>query len=64
MIADKGSHSILSTPVSGVLNRISEEEDPTVIGQIVDLEKITLAKRFSDVSRCFYHSKRELLRLK
>lgn len=64
MIAEKGSHSILSTPASGVLNRISEEEDPTVIGQIVDLEKIELAKRFSDVSRCFYHAKRELLRLK
>ena len=63
MIADKGGHAILSTPATGVLNQIAKQTDPTVISQIVDIEKIELAKRFSDVSRCFYHARRLLLRL-
>lgn len=62
MIADSGSHTMLSTPASGVLSRIAEEDDPTIIGQIVDLEKIELTKRYSDVSRCFYWARKELLK--
>ena len=40
MIADKGSHTIINTPASGILGQISKEDDPSVISQLVEEEKL------------------------
>lgn len=56
-VANDGAHKFINTPASNIMRQIDKEENLAKIRDLIEKEKTELTKRFSDVSRFYYHVK-------